>query len=47
MISIKRIIRKILKEDLKVGDHVKISKYEKGFANVYVPNWYDEVFVII
>ena len=26
----------------KVGDHVKISKYKKG----YIPNWSEEVFVI-
>ena len=29
---------------LKVGDHVRISKYKKLFAKV--PNWSEEVFVI-
>ena len=28
------------------GDHVRISKYENIFANCYVPNWSEEVFVI-
>ena len=30
----------------KVGDHVRISKYENIFAKVYTPNWSEEVFVI-
>ena len=30
----------------KVGDHVRISKYKNIFAKGYVPNWFDEVFVI-
>ena len=30
----------------KVGDHVRISKYEYIFAKGYVPNWSEEVFVI-
>ena len=30
----------------KVGDHVRISKYEEIFAKNYVSNWYEEVFVI-
>ena len=30
----------------KVGDHVIISKYENIFANDYLPNWSEEVFVI-
>ena len=30
----------------KVGDHVRISKYKKIFANGYTPNWSEEVFVI-
>ena len=36
------------KEDpkFKVGDHVRISKYKSVFANSYVPNWSDDVFVI-
>ena len=30
----------------KVGDHVRISKYENMFAKGYTPNWSEEVFVI-
>ena len=30
----------------KVGDHVRISKYNNIFAKVYTPNWSEEVFVI-
>ena len=30
----------------KVGDHVKISKYENIFAKGYTPNWSEEDFVI-
>ena len=30
----------------KVADIVKISKYKNIFAKGYVPNWYEEVFVI-
>ena len=30
----------------KVGDHVRISKYEDIFAKGYTPNWSEEVFVI-
>ena len=31
---------------LKVGDHVRISKYKNIFAKGYAPNWPEEVFVI-
>ena len=31
---------------LKVGDHVRISKYKYIFAKGYMPNWSEEVFVI-
>ena len=31
---------------LKVGDHVRMSKYKNIFANRYTPNWSEEVFVI-
>ena len=31
---------------LKVGDHVRISKYKNIFAERYTPNWSEEVFVI-
>ena len=30
----------------KVGDRVRISKYKKFFAKVYMPFWSEEVFVI-
>ena len=30
----------------KIGDIVRISKYKNIFAKGYVPNWYEEVFVI-
>ena len=30
----------------KVGDHVRISKYKNIFAEGYMPNWSEEVFVI-
>ena len=30
----------------KVGDHVRISKYENIFANGCTANWSEEVFVI-
>ena len=31
---------------LKVGDHVRTSKYKNIFAKGYTPNWSEEVFVI-
>ena len=31
---------------VKVGDHVRISKYKNIFAKGYMPNWSEEVFVI-
>ena len=30
----------------KVGDYVRISKYENTFAKGYMPNWSEEVFVV-
>ena len=30
----------------KVGDHVRISKYENVFAKGYMPNWSEEIFII-
>ena len=30
----------------KIGDIVRISKYKNIFAKGYVPNWFEEVFVI-
>ena len=32
--------------EIKVGDHVKISKYKNIFAKGYTPNWCENVFVI-
>ena len=34
------------KDNDKVGDHVRISKYKNVFAKGYTPNWSEEVFVI-
>ena len=31
---------------LKVGDHVRISKYKNIFAKDYTPNWSEKVFAI-
>ena len=31
----------------KVGDYVRISKYKNIFAKGYMPNWSEEVFIII
>ena len=31
---------------LKVGDHVRLSKYKNIFVKGYTPNWSEEVFVI-
>ena len=31
---------------LKVGDHVRISKYKNIFGKGYAPNWSEEVFVV-
>ena len=31
---------------VKVGDHVRISRYKNSFAKRYTPNWQEEVFVI-
>ena len=39
----KKLIIKIL--SLKIGDHVRISKYKNIFAKVDTPNWSEEVFV--
>ena len=30
----------------KIGDIVRISKYKNVFAKGYVPNWFEEVFLI-
>ena len=41
-------IKDVIDEDpkLKVGDHVRISKYKNSFANEYTSNWSEEVLVI-
>ena len=31
---------------IKIGNHVRISKYKNIFAKRYAPNWPEEVFVI-
>ena len=31
---------------LKVGDHIRISKYKNIFVKGYAPNWSEEVFVV-
>ena len=31
---------------VKVGDHVRISKYKNIFAKGYTPNWSEEVFIV-
>ena len=33
-------------QKLKVGDHVRISKYKNIFARGYIPNWPEEDFII-
>ena len=30
----------------KIGDDVRISKYKNFFAKHYVPNWYEEFFLM-
>ena len=30
----------------KIGDHVRISKYKNSFAKSYIPDWFEELFVI-
>ena len=32
--------------EFKVGEHVRILKYENIFAKGYAPNWSEEVFVV-
>ena len=31
---------------LKVGHHVRISKFKNVFAKAYTPNWSEEIFVV-
>ena len=41
------IIKKISRRVNNInGNNVRISKYKKFFAKGYVPDWYEEVFVI-
>ena len=37
---------RVILMSIKVGDHVRISKYKNIFAKGYTPNWSKEVFVI-
>ena len=30
----------------KIGDHVRISKFENVFAKRYTPNWSEEIFLV-
>ena len=30
----------------RVGDHVRISKYENVFAKGYAQNWSEEIFIV-
>ena len=32
------------KQEFKIGDHVRISKYKNFFAKGYTPNWSEEAF---
>ena len=32
--------------EFKGGDHVRISKFKNVFAEGYIPNWSEEIFVI-
>ena len=36
----------VTKPKLKVGDHVRISKYKNIFVKRYTQNWSEEVFVV-
>ena len=45
MLNTMKILRK-KDAKFKVGDHVRISKYENIFAKEYTPDWSEEVFVI-
>ena len=31
----------------KIGEHVRISKYKNIFAKGYMPNWSEEILIII
>ena len=45
-LNIKKIHQIKKNPEFKVGDNVKISKYENIFTKVYTPNWSEEVFVV-
>ena len=47
-VHVLNLIKKIITEvkNLKVHDHIRISKYENIFARGYTPNLSEEVFVI-
>ena len=46
MILMLNTINILIKKILKVGDHVRISKYKNIFAKGYTPNWPEEVFAV-
>ena len=39
-------MKNLMKKILKIGDHVRVSKYKNIVAKGYTPNWSGEVFVI-
>ena len=48
LVGVKHTSREINDKDpkLKIGDIVRTSKYKNIFAKGYVPDWFEEVFVI-
>ena len=40
-------VRILRRSKFKIGDHVRILKYKNMFPKGYIPNWSEEVFVII
>ena len=47
MILILNTMKILIKDSkLKIGDHVRITKYKNIFAKGYAPNWSEEDFVV-
>ena len=49
MILLMNIMKNLMKKKnliFKVGNHVRISKYNNIFAKGYTPNWSEEIFVV-
>ena len=46
MILLLNTMKNQIKKILKVGDHVRMSKYKNIFSKGYAPNWSEEVLVI-